>query len=76
METERTINLPLTLTEIMKNLPDIQVRYQGAVHNARLVGRLLDYPQVYIGGTIRRSWEITWDGAARAINNNRPITVD
>lgn len=88
MKKENTPDGPLHASEegqlwtvpmVKDKLPDVQVRYNGKIKTARVVGRKLPFAVVSLDLGHPTHWlnrEVAWETIVHCLNTNTPILLD
>ena len=63
-----------TRDSVREYLPDLKIKINGEVKDARVCGRLNQFGTVYLHG-YAGSWEFTWDAIAHSLNSRKPLEV-
>jgi hypothetical protein len=63
----------MTVEEVKKNLPRVQVRYNGRLVSCQVSGAREPFAAVYDLADPARKWEFSWLTIARALTVNMPL---
>ena len=69
----------MTIDEVKRDLPQVQVMFNGKVRWAKVSGRLNNVATVSVGysSTLAEfvDFHFSWEAVARSVNSGEPLTV-
>lgn len=57
----------MTIKEVKESIPDVKISVNGKIYNGKVIGKLVDFPYVYIP-ELNAEYPFSWEAITRTIN--------
>lgn len=64
----------MTIEEIKKILPNVQIEVNGKIFTGNILGRKLDYAKVYVP-ELFLIYEFSWESVAKSVAEKTVLTI-